>query len=61
MTALYGTLGILLSVIDDKVFDLIDTKIDVAEEIRKGNMSAAVVIGTFLLGVCFIIARAVGS
>ena len=54
-------MGILLSAIVHKVFGLIETEVDFAEEIKKGNLSAAIVIGTFLLGICFIIARAVGS
>jgi uncharacterized membrane protein YjfL (UPF0719 family) len=61
IAALFGGLGIILSFVGYKVFDLIETKIDFAEEIKKGNLAAAVVIGTFLMGICFIIGRAVGS
>ena len=61
VAALYGVMGILLSAIGYKLFDWIEFKIDFAEEIKKGNLAAAVVIGMFLLGICFIIGRAVGS
>ena len=44
VSALYGVLGILLSAFGYKLFDLIETKVDFAEEIRKGNMAAAVVV-----------------
>lgn len=44
-----------------KLFDLIETKADFAEEIRKGNMAAALVVASFLAGICYIIGRTVGS
>ncbi len=59
--ALFGGLGIVMSVIGYKLFDLIETRIDFADEIKKGNTAAAIVIGAFLIGICFIIGRAVGS
>ena len=61
IAALFGTLGIIMTAIGYKLFDLIETKIDFAAEIKNGNLAAAVVIGSFLLGICFIIGRAVGS
>ena len=32
-----------------------------ADEIKKGNVAAAIVIGSFMIGICYIIGRAVGS
>lgn len=61
ISVLYGTLGILLCSFGYKLFDLIETKVNFAEEIRKGNMAAAVVVGAFLIGICYIIGRTVGS
>ena len=61
MSALFGMLGIVMSTLGYKLFDLIDTKVDFAEEIRKGNMAAAVVVAGFVLGICYIIGRTVGS
>lgn len=60
-SALYGVLGILLSAFGYKLFDLIETKVDFAEEIRKGNMAAAAVVAAFLIGICYIIGRTVGG
>jgi uncharacterized membrane protein YjfL (UPF0719 family) len=59
--ALFGMLGILMSALGYKLFDLIDTKVDFAEEIRKGNMATAVVVGSFMIGICYIIGRTIGS
>jgi uncharacterized membrane protein YjfL (UPF0719 family) len=61
ISALFGMLGILMSVLGYRLFDLIDTKVDFADEIRKGNMAAAVVVAAFLLGICYILGRTVGS
>jgi uncharacterized membrane protein YjfL (UPF0719 family) len=59
--ALFGGLGVVMCVIGYRLFDLVETRIDLADEIKKGNLAAAVVIGAFLLGICFIIGRAVGG
>jgi uncharacterized membrane protein YjfL (UPF0719 family) len=61
ISGLFGMLGILMSALGYKLFDLIDTKVDFADEIRKGNMAAAVVVGSFMIGICYIIGRTVGS
>jgi uncharacterized membrane protein YjfL (UPF0719 family) len=61
IAALYGLLGIILSFLGYKLFDLAETRIDFADEIKKGNVAAAIVIAGFLIGICFIIGRAVGS
>jgi len=57
----FGIVGIILSFIGYKLFDIIETRIDFAEEIKKGNMAAASVIAAFLIGICFIIGRTLGS
>lgn len=59
--ALFGLLGILMAAGGYKLFDFIETKIDFAAEIKNGNVAAAIVVGSFLVGICFIIGRAVGS
>ncbi|WP_165253218.1 DUF350 domain-containing protein [Paludisphaera soli] len=61
ISAMYGGLGILLCAFGYKLFDIIETKVDFAEELRKGNMAAAVVVASFLLGICYIIGRTVGG
>lgn len=61
IAAAFGGLGIIMTALGYKLFDLIETKIDFAAEIKNGNVAAAIVIGAFLLGICFIIGRTVGS
>jgi uncharacterized membrane protein YjfL (UPF0719 family) len=59
--AMFGMLGIVLSIVGYKAFDIIETRIDFAAEIKNGNLAAAIVIGSFLVGICIVIGRAVGS
>ena len=57
----FGLVGIVLSILGYKLFDWIETKIDFADEIRKGNTAVAILVGAFVIGICIIIGRAVGS
>ncbi len=61
ISAVFGALGILMSVLGYKLFDLVETKIDFAEEIKKGNLAVALVVSSFLAGICYIIGRTVGG
>ena len=59
--AAFGILGILLSILGYKLFDWI-SPIDVEKELaEKQNIAVAIVVGSFIIGVCIIIGRAVGS
>jgi putative membrane protein len=57
----FGLIGIGLAVLGFKIFDLV-TPGNLEEEIvKKNNMAAAIITGAFIIGVCIIIARVVGS
>lgn len=59
--ALYGVVGIILSIIGYKVFDLVETRIDFTEELKKGNIAVAILTGAFVVGICIVIGHAVGG
>jgi uncharacterized membrane protein YjfL (UPF0719 family) len=59
--AIYGSLGIVLSVIGYFVFDLVEWRIDFAKEIKSGNLAASIVMAAFILGICFVVGRAIGG
>ena len=59
--ALYGGLGIVLSIIGYFLVDLVERRIDFSQEIKNGNSAAAMVISAFIIGICFIVGRAIGS
>jgi putative membrane protein len=60
-TIAFGVLAILLVVIGYHVFDRLTPKLDFNELLNKGNMAMAVVIGSFLLGLCYVIGRVVAA
>ena len=61
IAALFGGLGIALSIAGYFLFDLVEWRINFADEIKKGNLAAALVVSAFIVGVCFIVGRAIGS
>ena len=58
--ALFGVLGIALTMLGYKVFDWITPKIRVEEELaQKQNLAVAIVVAAVILGVCYIVAHVV--
>ena len=60
-TTAFGLLAILLVVVGYKVFDKLTPKLDFDDLLNKGNMAMAVVIGSFILGLCHVVARVVSA
>lgn len=58
-TMAFGLLATLLVVAGYKLFDRIITKIDFDEELKKGNVAMSIVVGAFILGLCYVIATVV--
>ena len=61
VASLFGSVGLVLSIVGYFLFDFLEWRIDFAQEIKKGNMAAAAVMAAFILGICFIVGRAIGS
>ena len=57
--ALFGGLGVILVTAGFKFFDGIITKIDLEQEILKGNMAAAVLSAAAILAIGIIVAAAI--
>jgi uncharacterized membrane protein YjfL (UPF0719 family) len=60
-TAAFGFLAILLVTFGYKIFDKLTPKLAFDENLRNGNIAAAIVIGSFILGVCYVIAHVVSA
>ena len=60
-TFAFGILAILLIILGYVTFDKLTTKLDFNELINKGNMAMAVVIGSFILGLCYVVGRVVSA
>jgi uncharacterized membrane protein YjfL (UPF0719 family) len=59
-TALFGLIGAIMVVIGFKAFDKIITRIDLENEILKGNVAAGILAGAVIIGLAIIIAAAMG-
>jgi len=57
--ALFGGLGIILVIVGFKVFDWVITKIDLEDEINKGNVAAAILSAAAIIAISFIVAAAI--
>jgi len=53
--------AILLVVVGYKVFDKLTPKLDFDDLINKGNLAMAIVIGSFILGLCHVVAKVVSA
>jgi putative membrane protein len=60
-TVAFGIVAILLVVLGYIVFDKLTPKLDFDELLNKGNMALAVVIGSFILGLCYVVGRVVSA
>ena len=60
-TVAFGVIAILLIVLGYITFDKLTPKLDFSDLIAKGNIAMAIVVGSFILGLCHVIARVVSA
>lgn len=60
-TVAFGIVAILLVVLGYKVFDWLTAGLRFDDELKKGNVALAIVIGSFIVGICHVIARVVSA
>ena len=58
-TVAFGLIAILLVVFGYRLFDKMTPTLPFDSELKRGNTALAIVIGCFILGICFVIARVV--
>ena len=56
-----GILAILLIIVGYVAFDKLTPKLDFDDLLNKGNLALAVVIGSFILGLCYVVGRVVSA
>jgi putative membrane protein len=61
VTVAFGIVAIFLILLGYIVFDKLTPKLDFDELLNKGNVALAIVIGTFLLGLCYVVGRVVSA
>jgi putative membrane protein len=60
-TVAFGIIAILLIVVGYITFDKLTPKLDFNDLLNKGNVAMAIVIGSFILGLCFVVGRVVSA
>ena len=60
-TVAFGLVAILLIVLGYVVFDKLTPKLDFNDLLNKGNVALAIVVGSFILGLCYVIGRVVSA
>jgi putative membrane protein len=60
-TAAFGILAILLIVVGYVAFDKLTPKLDFDALLNKGNTALAIVVGSFILGLCYVVGRVVAA
>ncbi len=57
----FGIIAIALIVLGYIVFDKLTPKLDFCDLLNKGNIALGIVVGSFILGLCYVIGRVVGA
>ncbi len=60
-TVAFGLVAIFLVVLGYKLFDKLTPKLPFDELLTNGNIALAIVVGSFILGVCHVVARVVSA
>jgi putative membrane protein len=60
-TTAFGIVAILLIVLGYVTFDKLTPKLDFSDLLNKGNVALAIVVGSFILGLCYVIGRVVAA
>jgi putative membrane protein len=60
-TVAFGVVAILLIILGYVAFDKLTPKLDFDDLLNKGNVALAVVIGSFMLGLCYVVGRVVSA
>ena len=60
-TMAFGVVAILLIVLGYVTFDKLTPKLDFDESLSKGNLAVGIVVGSFILGICFVVGQVVSA
>jgi putative membrane protein len=57
----FGLIATLLIAVGYIIFDRLTPKLDFNELLAKGNLAMAIVLGSFILGLCFVMGKVVSA
>lgn len=59
--AAFGLVGIALLIAGFKLFEWLTPKLNIEEELGKGNVAVGIMVAAVLLGISLIVVRAIGG
>lgn len=59
--ATFGLLGVVMMLLGYKMFEWITPKLNVEEELAKGNVAVGIAVGAVVLGISLVVVRAIGG
>ena len=60
-TVAFGVVAILLIILGYVAFDKLTPKLDFDDLLNKGNVALGIVVGSFILGLCYVVGRVVAA
>ncbi len=60
-TFAFGVVAILLIVLGYVTFDKLTPRLDFNDLLNRGNVALAIVVGSFILGLCYVVGRVVAA
>ena len=57
----FGVIAILLIVLGYVTFDKLTPRLDFSDLLNKGNVAMAIVVGSFIVGLCYVVGRVVAA
>ena len=60
-TVAFGLIAIMLVVVGYKVFDKLTPGVSFDAELKNGNVAVAIVIGSFIVAICYVVSRVVAA
>ena len=60
-TVAFGIVAILLIVLGYVTFDKLTPRLDFDDLLNKGNIALAIVVASFILGLCYVVGRVVSA
>ena len=60
-TVAFGVVALLLIVFGYIVFDKLTPKLDFSDLLNKGNVALAIVVSSFILGLCYVVGKVVAA
>ena len=61
VTVAFGIVAIFLIIFGYVVFDKLTPRLDFNDLLSKGNVALGIVVGSFILGLCYVVARVVSA